>query len=284
VLPSTCLAVALLALAAGCGSQSAQDAPAQPSPTFGSGGNGAGYTCVPDTDAGVAPKSDGLQLGDGTTPGGTGTTCAPGTHAVPTSLDAGPPVGVAGGEAGSKPPPGPPGPLPPMPALCTAGGANNEPKILVGYAPANGQTVGANGKIRVWINDEGAPIIAPNEQIDPATGTITTPGDRTAKAPDGYLWEPALYIAPQTAENGGTPHFPTAIKGSYNNTTQKGGGALVPGMDPVPAGSVSSQAYTGEDIWDVSSLGLAPGTYIAEFVIHDGDRDRGVGCVTIVIN
>ena len=55
-------------------------------------------------------------------------------------------------------------------------------------------------------------------------------------------------------------------------------------MDPVPAGSVSSQAYTGEDIWDVSSLGLAPGTYIAEFVIHDGDRDRGVGCVTIVIN
>jgi len=171
----------------------------------------------------------------------------------------------------------------PMPALCTAGGANNEPKILVGYAPANGQSVGAGGQIKVWVNDEGAPIIAPGEQVDPNTGVITMPGDRTAKAADGYLWEPALYIAPQSAENGGTPHFPTAIKGSYNNTTVKGPGTLVPGMDPPPPGSMLSAQYTGEDIWDVNSLGLGPGVYTAEFVIHDGDRDRGVGCVTIII-
>jgi hypothetical protein len=55
-------------------------------------------------------------------------------------------------------------------------------------------------------------------------------------------------------------------------------------MDPGPAGSVLAEACTAEDIWDVSSLGLRPGTYVAEFGIHDGDDNRGVGCVTIVIN
>lgn len=175
------------------------------------------------------------------------------------------------------------GGTPPMPMLCQAGGVNNEPEILVGYAPANGQTVGAGGQVKVWVNDEGAPIIAPGEKIDPTTGAITLPGDRTAKAPDGYLWEPALYIAPQTAENGGTPHFPDFIRGDYNATTTKGAGMHSGGMEPPPAGSVLSEKYTAEMVWNVDALGLAPGTYIAEFVIHDGDRDRGVGCVTITI-
>jgi hypothetical protein len=175
--------------------------------------------------------------------------------------------------------------LPPEPALCTAGGANNEPEILVGYAPANGQSVGAGGQIKVWVNDEGAPIIAPGELVDATSGAITTPGDRTAKAPDGYLWEPALYIAPQSAENGGMPHFPSFIHGDYNNTTKKGGGLKVAGLEPAPAGSQPLQEqYTAEFVWNVDSLGLAPGSYIAEFVIHDGDRDRGIGCVTITIN
>jgi hypothetical protein len=167
--------------------------------------------------------------------------------------------------------------------LCQPGGVNNEPEILAGYSPSNGQSVGAGGQIKVWVNDEAAPIIAPNEQIDPSTGVITAAGDRTAKAPDGYLWEPAVYIAPQSAENGGMPHFPTAIKGSYNNTTQKGPGTLVAAMDPVPAGTMLPEKYTAEIIWNVDSLGLAPGTYVAEFVIHDGDKDRGIGCVTITI-
>ena len=149
---------------------------------------------------------------------------------------------------------------------------------------------GPNGQIKVWITDERAPIIAPNEQVDGTTGKITMPGDRTAKAPDGYLWEPALYIAPQTAENGGTPHFPQWIKGWYNNMLPPAGGrppagtgAQVPGIDPPPAGSPPSLQYDAEDIWDVSALGLRPGTYLGEFVIHDGDRDRAIGCVTIVI-
>jgi hypothetical protein len=42
-------------------------------------------------------------------------------------------------------------------------------------------------------------------------------------------------------------------------------------------------AYHFEHIWDVSSLDLPPGTYSAEFLIYDGDRDRGIGCVDIVI-
>jgi len=167
--------------------------------------------------------------------------------------------------------------------LCQAGDVNNEPEILVGYTPANGQTVGANGQIKVWVNDEAPPTIAPGEIVDASTGRITMPGDRTATAPDGYLWEPALYIAPQTAENGGTPHFPTIVKGDYDNNMTNGPGLSASGMDPPPAGSVLSEQYTAEFIWDVSSLGLAAGTYTAEFVIHDGDTDRGVGCVTIVI-
>jgi hypothetical protein len=167
--------------------------------------------------------------------------------------------------------------------LCMTGGANNEPQILVGYSPASGQSVGAGGQIKVWVNDEGAPIIAPGEVVDPNTGNIVTAGNRTALAPDMYLWEPALYIAPQTAENGGMPHFPTRILGDYNNTTIKGPGLHVNGMEAPPPGTMMTLQYKAEDVWDVNSLGLSPGTYLAEFVIHDGDRDRGVGCVTIVI-
>jgi hypothetical protein len=169
-------------------------------------------------------------------------------------------------------------------SLCKSGGANDEPEILVGYFPPIGQAVGATGQVKVWVTDEGAPIISQGEQINPTTGQITTPGNRAQKAPDGYYWEPALYISPQTAESGGTPHFPTAIKGDYNNNpnSPRSSGSFVSGMDPPPAGSQLLQ-YKAEDIWDVSSLGLGTGTYEAEFVIHDGDDNRGVGCVAIQI-
>ena len=134
------------------------------------------------------------------------------------------------------------------------------------------------------MNDEGAPFISPNEQLDPVTGAITVPGDRTARAPDGYLWEPALYIAPATAENGGTPHFPSMIKGWYNYPG-RGKTAGFPGapIDPVPGNPPLQEKYTSEDIWNVSDLGLRPGTYIAEFVVWDGDTDRAVGCITIIV-
>jgi hypothetical protein len=170
---------------------------------------------------------------------------------------------------------------------------SNEPEILAGFSPAMGETVKENGQIRIWVTDECPAFVAPNEQVDATTGKVTTPGDRTAAASDGYLDEPALYIAPMSAENGGTPHFPQSIKGAYNNMPSGGAnfldcllgnaGSQGPAIDPPPPGTNLSQVYNTEFIWDVSALGLAPGTYIGEFVIHDGDKERAVGCVTIVI-
>ena len=182
-----------------------------------------------------------------------------------------------------------------VPSLCKEGGINSESTILVGYLPQPGQTVGTTGQIKVWVNDEGAPLIAPGEIVDQASGgAILTPGDRTAKASDGYLYEPALYISPDTAETGGTPHFPNYIKGQFNNNPNNLNNVIngTP-IDPLPPGSKplggpnpngpAANKYTAEDIWNVSGLGLTIGTYQAEFLIHDGDTDRGVGCATIVI-
>jgi hypothetical protein len=175
-----------------------------------------------------------------------------------------------------------------VPSLCNDPTVNNEPEILMGYAPGNGQSVSKTAQIKVWVTDERPMFIAPGEEIDASTGAITKAGDRTAKAPDGYLFEPALYIAPATAENGGTPHFPQMIKGQYDNTVATTSGPPVyqlsqsAPIDAPPPGA-ATQKFTGEDIWDVSALGLAPGTYTGEFLIHDGDRDRAVGCITIVV-
>jgi hypothetical protein len=161
---------------------------------------------------------------------------------------------------------------------------NLEPDIIAAYFPAKNESVGRGGQIKVWINDELPMMIAPNEVVDPTSGAIKTPGDRTAKASDGYLYEPMLYI-------NGKAYFPTAIKGWYNNKSPVYGyigqqvvGEQVQGMDPLPAGTQTDDMYTGEDIWEVNALGLAPGSYDAEFVIKDGDAERGLGCVRIVIN
>jgi hypothetical protein len=182
--------------------------------------------------------------------------------------------------------------------LCSNPTVSNEPEILAAFAPASGETVGIAGQIKVWITDECPAFIAPNEQVDATTGKITMPGDRTAKANDGYLDEPALYIAPESADNGGTPHFPQYVKGAYNNMPPTGGnggglnrldcllgtaGSMGPAIDTPPPGTNLSQTYNTEFEWDVVSLGLAPGNYTAEFVIHDGDKDRAVGCVMITV-
>ncbi|HYQ01877.1 MAG TPA: hypothetical protein VER96_24560 [Polyangiaceae bacterium] len=170
------------------------------------------------------------------------------------------------------------------PSLCSDPAINNEPEILVAHSPANGETVSEDGQIKVWINDEGAPFISPNETLDPDTGAVLTPGDRAAQAPDGYLWEPALYIAPATAESGGTPHFPQMVKGWYNYPGRgKANGFGGAAIEPIPGNPQLHDKYNAEDIWDVSSLGLPPGNYIGEFVIWDGDTDRAVGCINIVI-
>jgi hypothetical protein len=173
--------------------------------------------------------------------------------------------------------------------LCTRGGANTEPGILVGYAPANGGHVAPDGQIKVWVNDECPPSIAPGENVDSSNGMITSIGNRMATAPDGYLWEPALYIAPSTAESHGPAYFPSRILGTFANgptiESNCGSRALhAAGIEPVPPGHTAGQHFTAEFVWNVSTLGLGPGTYEAEFVIHDGDTDRGVGCISFTID
>jgi hypothetical protein len=184
-------------------------------------------------------------------------------------------------DAGVPPPPSPP---PSPPALCNDPTVNTEPEILVGYEPAMGKTVGQTGQIKVWVNDEHAPFVAPGEMVDNTTGAVKAPGNRTAAANDGLLYEPAIYIAPQSPTNGGTPLFPQWIKGTYNNNPPNHKLFTVGApIDPAPPGTSFTLTYSAEFIWDVSALGLAPGTYLAVFSIHDGDGDRAVVCITIVI-
>jgi hypothetical protein len=162
---------------------------------------------------------------------------------------------------------------------------NNEPDILVQFEPSSGGTVTSGGQIKVWVQDECAPTVAPGTQLDPNTGAITAVGTPTALAPDGYPWEPVLYV-------NGTAYVPTTIKGSVtvappplDRSNCIGGGTGIisgPTPDPVQAPIIPGY-YTAEDIWDVNSLGLSAGTYNGEFVIHDGDVNRAIACVTIVI-
>jgi len=182
-------------------------------------------------------------------------------------------------------------------SLCTSGGINEEPYIITSYSPAAGQSVDETGQVKVWVTDENPPYIAPQETINPTTGAIINKGTQDALAPDNYLYEPALYIAPHTAETGGSPFFPNLIKGTVNNVPEPYYSANIPSQDiqngpPVDQITGAQQdphllpgqtAHTSEYIWDVSSLGLATGTYQAEFLIYDGDVNRGIGCVSITI-
>ena len=215
--------------------------------------------------------------GAGTGGGGNEDGGGPGTGGGGNEDGGGPGAGGGGNEDGGGPGTGGGGTELPPPS-CGFGVLNDEPNILVAYAPADGQSVSGTGQIKVWVADEWPQMIAPGEQIDPTTGGVTKPGDRTAKAPDGYLFEPVLYIA-----NMG--FFPAAIKGWYNNDPPNHGpgiGTQVQGMDPPPAQTF--QEYVTEDIWNVAAFGLKPGTYSAEFVVHDGDRDRAIGCISIVVD
>ena len=184
----------------------------------------------------------------------------------------------------AQPPPDTPG-QPPVgkTALCQSGGINAEPEIIAATIPSAGQSVSSTGQIKVWVMDEGAPIIAPS-------------GNLNEKGPDGYYYEPAVYLDAATAESGGSPHFPNVLKGQVNANPQKPimTTSFTPAVatDPLPAGANTNgcfagskffQCYTAEYIWNVSSLGLNSGTHRAEFVVHDGDYERGIGCVNISI-
>ena len=194
--------------------------------------------------------------------------------------------------------------------MCDDPFANSEPEILAAYSHAPGESVAANGQIKVWITDELPPYIAEGEQIDETTGRIVVPGDLAGLNFDGYLNEPTLYLTSATTSMA-TGFYPQWVMGDYNNMPSAGpditklfGGTVPhgPAPEPLPASAtgVLPQTYNSEFIWEVSEGGtgevevfefiwevsemqLEPGSYSAEFVVHDGDLDRAVGCIAIDI-
>ncbi len=166
---------------------------------------------------------------------------------------------------------------PPASSVCSKGGINTRPEILVYSTPKNGEAISIDGQIKVWANDTAPLLIAPGERITRNSGAIIAPGDRAAKAPDGYIWAPALYIFPQTVDAGGQPYFPSSIRGDYNNGTIR----LAFGIERLPASIQLQNRYTAQYIWNVKDLGLQPGSYQLQFVIHDGGTGRAVKCISM---
>lgn len=195
---------------------------------------------------------------------------------------------------------------------CDDAGFNLEDEILWGSDPGPGK-VASSGKIRVWVTDEGNPKISDGEKVDPTTGAITKVGDRGEKdtGTDGegkYLWEPTIYTklavgAPPTEPFCDatpakaatcTPRFPDFIKGDYNPDPKPPDDMVKKHMNPVidsdykdfrngPKPPKKLDDQTAEFIWDVTKFQLTPGTYWAQFVIHDGDDNVGISCITVQI-
>lgn len=191
---------------------------------------------------------------------------------------------------------------------CEANKFNEEPDIFLASDPPAGGVAKSGGQIRVWVDDGNGGSVAPGTKIDPNTGQITTPGDRNASDGLGrkesspynyYLWEPALYLTPLTspgqpgpyagdAENGGIPRFPQFVKGEVSQGDDGNNSGFIqpmPKHDP-PANAVAKKGHGGhiaEYIWDVNTLGLQPGYYRVQIVVHDGDGDLAINCTTIQI-
>ncbi|HVA96558.1 MAG TPA: hypothetical protein VND99_02795 [Candidatus Acidoferrales bacterium] len=166
---------------------------------------------------------------------------------------------------------------PPVTSLCKKGGANVHPEAIVAYSPAQSNAVSAYGQIKIWVSDTKQPYIAPNEQIIKSSGAIKTPGNRAATAPDGYRWEPQLYVFPATVENNGKAYFPDLIQGDYFN----GAPNVSYGSDILPPYALPLSSYTVEFVWNVSDIGLTDGDYEIEFVVHDGNQKLGVKCMNL---
>jgi hypothetical protein len=166
---------------------------------------------------------------------------------------------------------------PPTTNLCTKGGANKNPDALIAYSPDQATAVSTEGQIALWVSDTAPPYISPNEVVIRSSGSIKTPGDRAAKAPDNYLLEPQLYVFPATVENNGKAYFPNFVKGYYNNGTALNSY----NSDVLPVNSLPQKTFTAEFIWNVSGIGLTDNDYQIEFVAHDGHEVLGVKCITI---
>lgn len=168
---------------------------------------------------------------------------------------------------------------PPATDLCKAGGKNARPEIVVGTYPAHADAVSVKDKIKVWVNAESPPIIAPDEKVNRNSGIVKTPGKREEKAADGLFMEPSLYIFPQSADSGGQPYFPSTIKGDYK--TGSGSAMIAYGIEQIPGNPKLQYRYTAQYTWNVQDLGLRAGSYQIQFVVMDGADKHGVKCINL---
>jgi hypothetical protein len=169
------------------------------------------------------------------------------------------------------------------------------PKVAAGETlTATGQTVHS---AQVGASSGGPYIWEPSIYLTkmPATPVRTLGSGREIFAGD--------------AENGGTPNYPDFIKGEYSNDPSSDSVRIAapqpidqdyrlfengpdyqsrPPVEPIPDLSQKDWKYAAEYIWDVDNLKLggiplSPGSYRAQFVIHDGDDNMGIDCTTITI-
>jgi len=168
---------------------------------------------------------------------------------------------------------------PPIANLCTKGGNNKNPDALIAYSPAQSTAVSTVGQISLWVTDNKPPYVAPNEQASRSSGAIKLSGERDQTAPDGYRFEPQLYIFPHTVETNGKPYYPDFIRGDFNNGTPQN----TFNSDVMPTDALPKKGYTVEFIWNVANIGLTPNEYEIEFVAHDGNENLGVKCINIRI-
>lgn len=163
-------------------------------------------------------------------------------------------------------------------------------------------------------------VIDPNSGLATTPGDRTAL-DSDSDGEGKFLWEPVVYVTPASGQlpagpfcdatnTGCTPHFPDLFKGDYNSSNSMGGFNSIysggnpgsstkgppidpdwinykngPGMANNPAGFRFGQElpFMSEYLWDVTKFGLAPGNYWAQFVIHDGDTNVGISCITLRI-
>ncbi len=192
--------------------------------------------------------------------------------------------------------------------------STRESSVAWALSPGPDENIGAGGKIKLWYTDE-LPLTLGKGNVSPydPSNHIINPnvGDESARDINNFPYFPSLFITDVTsnpsdtsgdAENGGTPHKPDEIWGTWK--AAGGYGSSVPpnkqdlpsGADPFPAesnlkfkdGTIISvalgQNYGSEIIWQVDNLGLTSGhTYRVQFIVHDGDfeGDIGEGCTTI---
>lgn len=166
---------------------------------------------------------------------------------------------------------------PPTTSLCTKGGANIHPEAFIAYAPEQSHAISTQGQIKLWVSDTNQPYVAPDERILRGTGAVKESLHQTDLAPDGYYWEPQVYVFPATMENSGKQYFPNFVHGDYNNGTTM----VSYGGDILPPYALPLSTYTAEFVWNVKDIGLTEGEYQIEFVAHDGNQQLGVKCINL---